>query len=414
MNVTRVQRGVSRDASLRARSLEVIPGGMYGHQDVRLMGTGMPQFMERGEGSRVWDADGNEYVDLMCSYGPILLGHRHPAVEEAAERQRSAGDCQNGPSEVMVELAERLVKTVRHADWAMFLKNGTDATTLCLMIARAKTGRSTVLRAVRSYHGVAPWCTPSRAGLTVEDRANILEFRYNDLESVERAAERAGPDLAAIIVSPFRHDAGVDQELVDPAFARGLRALCDRLGASLIIDDIRTGLRLELGGSWEAIGVEPDLSAWSKAIANGYPLAAVLGSEEMRDAARSVFTTGSFWTAAVPMAASIATLDMLEREDGIGAMKKTGRALWDGWEAQAAAHDLEIRLTGPVQMPYLTFEGDSDHTEACIFARACADAGVFLHPRHNWFLSTALDERDLSDVLEATDAAFAAVISART
>ena len=156
----------TQDRALRQRASAVIPGGMYGHQSARPLPAEYPQFMRGGRGARVWDVDGNSYVDLMCSYGPVVLGHQHPAVEEAARAQAALGDCQNGPGPAMVDLAELLVETVRHADWAMFAKNGTDATTMCCTIARAQTGRKRVLVARGAYHGAAPWCTPRPGGMT--------------------------------------------------------------------------------------------------------------------------------------------------------------------------------------------------------------------------------------------------------
>lgn len=164
---------------------------------------------------------------------------------------------------------------------------------------------------------------------------------------MRQAAAEAGDDLAAILVSPFKHDAGYDSELVDPAFARGLRALCDATGAALILDDVRCGFRLHLGSSWEPVGVDPDLSAWSKAIANGRALAAVLGSDAFRGGAQEVFVTGSFWFSAVPMAAAIATIGALREEGAIEAMHRTGSALRDGILAQARSWDLAVRYTGP-------------------------------------------------------------------
>jgi len=239
------------DRALRERASRALPGGVYGHVSSSLLWPGAPQFVSRAEGSRIWDVDGREYVDLMCSWGPILLGHRHPAVEEAVERQHRLVDCGNGPSPVMVNLAERLIATVGHADWALFAKNGGDATTLCLTLARAHTGRATILVAEGAYHGALPWCNPERLGTVPGDRAHLAYYRFNDLESV-RAAVRAHPgDLAGVIVSPFRHDAGFDQELPDPVFARGLRELCDETGALLILDDVRAGFRVALGSSWE-------------------------------------------------------------------------------------------------------------------------------------------------------------------
>ena len=397
------------DRLLRDRARAVIPGGMYGHQSALSLPPAYPQFMCGGRGARVWDVDGNEYVDLMCSYGPVVLGHRHPRVEAAAAAQAALGDCQNAPGPVMVDLAELLVRTVRHADWAMFAKNGTDATTMCCTIARAQTGRRKILVATGAYHGAAPWCTPRPAGTTPEDRANLGYYTYNDLASVRRAAAEAGDDLAAILVSPYKHDAGYDQELVDPAFARGLRALCDAAGAALILDDVRCGFRLHLGSSWEPVGVDPDLSAWSKAIANGHPLAAVLGSDAFRGGAQQVFVTGSFWFSAVPMAAAIATITALGEENAVEAMARTGSALRDGILAQARSWDLPVKYTGPPVMPYLTFAGDQDYKLANVFTAQALRGGAYLHPRHNWFVSAAMTGADLALVLAATDQAFAAV-----
>src|SRR5258708_28099420 len=135
----------SADAELRRRAQAVIPGGMYGHQAAGPLPPEYPQFMRSGRGARIWDADGNSYVDLMCSYGPLVLGHQHPKVEAAARSQAAQADCQNGPAQVMVELAELLVATVRHADWAVLAQHGNGATTMCCTIAREQTGRKRIL-----------------------------------------------------------------------------------------------------------------------------------------------------------------------------------------------------------------------------------------------------------------------------
>jgi len=386
------------DRQLRERARAVIPGGMYGHQAAP--GAAYPQFMRGGRGARVWDVDGNEYVDLMCSYGPVVLGHQHPAVEAAAARQAATGDCMNAPGPVMVDLAELLTQTVRHADWAILAKNGTDATTMCCTIARAQTGRSKIGVAKGAYHGAAPWCTPRPAGVTTADHENLIRYTFNDLESVKAAAAQAGDDLAGILVSPFRHDAGHDQELVDPAFARGLRELCDAAGAALILDDVRCGFRLDLGGSWEPLGVRPDLSAWSKAIANGQALGAVTGTDALRDAARSIFVTGSFWTAAVPLAAGLATLTELRKGEALPRIAAAGTRLREGLASQAASHGFEIHQTGPVQMPLLSFVGDIEFRTVTAWAEAAAVRGVYLHPWHNWFLSAAHTDDDI-DAIQA-------------
>jgi glutamate-1-semialdehyde 2,1-aminomutase len=403
---TRVQ-----DAQLRQRARRVIPGGMYGHMSANALPPEYPQFYSRSLGSHVWDVDGNEYVDLMCSFGPIILGYKHPKVEEAAAAQHANGDTQAGPAACMVEAAELLVDRVAHADWAMFAKNGTDATTITLMIARAATGRAKVLAAAGAYHGAAPWFTLRMDGVTAEDRANLIYYRFNDIASVHSAMDQAGGEAAAVIVSPFKHDAGFDQEFVDPQFARELRALCDRTGAALIMDEVRTGFRLHDGGSWEPIGVAPDLSAWSKAIGNGYPIAAVLGSAAYSDAASQIFVTGSFWFQAVPMAAAIATITAIREEGAVVAMQRTGTMLQDGIARQAAEAGVAISLTGPPAMPNLKFPDDDELARAKTFAGTVADHGVLVHPRHNWFISAAHTDADVDRVLDATWAGFRAVRS---
>jgi glutamate-1-semialdehyde 2,1-aminomutase len=401
--------GNSIDAALRSRASRVVPGGMWGHQNVARWSDAYPQFFARAEGCRIWDVDGNEYVDLMCSWGPVILGHHHPAVEAAAQRQAALGDCLNGPSEAMVELAELLVEMIPHAEWALFQKNGTDATTVCVSIARAGTGRRKILMARGAYHGAAPWCTPSPAGVTAEDRAHLLHFDFNDVAGLEAAAQAAGDDLAGIIVTPMQHDLGRDIAPARPEFARAVRAICDRADAALIIDDVRCGFRLDLGGSWEPLGVRPDLSSWSKAIANGYALAAVTGNERFREAAAKVFTTGSYWCSAVAMHAAIATLRTLRETDAISRMVHSGTRLREGLTPLAAKHGAALRQSGPVQMPMVLFEDDADGAKGIAFCNAALRHGAYLSPRHNMFLSAAHGDADIDRVLAAADQAFRAI-----
>ncbi|MCZ2859290.1 aminotransferase class III-fold pyridoxal phosphate-dependent enzyme [Blastococcus sp. VKM Ac-2987] len=406
--MTQVLAARTADAALRTRASSVIPGGMYGHMNVAGMPDAYPQFMTAGEGSRLWDADGNEYIDFMCGWGPVVLGRKHPGVEAAVRAQLDTGDLLDGPSPVMVDLAELLVDLVPHADWAMLAKNGTDATTACVTIARAATGRRKILIADGAYHGAIPWCTPKAGGVLAEDRAHLGYFEYNDVASLEAAVAEAGDDLAGIIVAPARQELARDQEMGTAEFARAIRAICDRTGAVMILDDVRCGFRLDLGGSWEPYGVQPDLAAWSKAIANGYSLAAITGRESLRQGATGVYVTGSFWYSAVSMAASIATLTALRDTDALARMADAGRYLRDGLTVQAAAHGFVTRQTGPVQMPLMRFADDTaESTLARIWTNEAVKRGVYLHPVHNWFVCAAHTREDIDQALQRTDDAFA-------
>ncbi len=155
-----MDRTNSRDRELRDRAAAVIPGGMYGHQSVGLLPDDYPQFFAKGEGAHLWDVDGNRYLDFMCAYGPNLFGYAHPEIDAAFVRQLEKGDTLTGPTGLMVELAEAMTGMVTHADWAIFCKNGTDATTMALTTARAHTKRRIVIRAKGAYHGALPWCVP--------------------------------------------------------------------------------------------------------------------------------------------------------------------------------------------------------------------------------------------------------------
>lgn len=401
----------SRDAALVARAGKVIPNGMWGHMATRSIAPGYPQFFSRADGCRVWDADGNGYIDFMCAWGPNVLGYHHPEVEAAALEQLRVVDSGNGPTETAVELAELLTGTLDHADWCLFQKNGTDATTACITIARAATGRRKVLVARGAYHGAVPWCSPSVVGVTAEDRAHLIQMDWNDVGSLEAAAAQAGDDLAAIILTAFRHDVGRDQEMPTTAFLQAARAACDRAGAMLVCDDVRAGFRLDLRGSWAAHGVRPDLAAYSKAVANGWPLAAIAGADSARAGAEKIFTTGSFWYGAASMAAALATVRILRDTGALAHMQAMGTRLRKGLDQAAARHGIRLRQTGPVQMPMVLVDGDTDLRIGGALCLAALRHGVFLHPRHNMFLCAAHTAADIDRAVEGVDAAMADIVA---
>jgi glutamate-1-semialdehyde 2,1-aminomutase len=405
------RRANSLDRQLRERAAAVIPGGMYGHQSTGRLPDDYPQFFERGKGAYLWDIDGNRVFDLMCGYGPNLLGYADEAVDAAYMARVAQGDCLTGPGAAMVEFAEACVDLVTHADWAMFCKNGTDATTMALTVARAHTGRKTVVLAKGAYHGAAPWCTPRMNGVTPEDRANQVMCLYNDVESLEAAVAQAGGDLAAIFAAPFKHDAFIDQASPTAEYARRAREICDETGALLVVDDVRAGFRMARDCSWSAIGVQPDLSTWGKGIANGHPISALLGSNVARKAAESIYVTGSFWFASAAMAAGVETLKRIRETDYLEHMVALGERLRTGMAERASAHGVGLRQTGPVQMPLFLFDDDPKLERGFAWSSAMLARGVYVHPWHNMFLCAAMTEADIDAALDAADGAFGALKS---
>jgi glutamate-1-semialdehyde 2,1-aminomutase len=399
----------SRDRELRERAAAVIPGGMYGHQSAALLPDDYPQFFSKGEGAHIWDADGNRYLDMMCAYGPNLFGYANPQIDAAFVRQLGIGDTMTGPTALIVELAEAMVGLVSHADWALFCKNGTDATTMALTVARAHTRKKTVIRAKGAYHGAAPWCVPRPAGTLETDRAHQIVCDYNDVASLEAAAAEAGDDLACIFAAPFKHDAFIDQAEPNPAYARRAREICDATGALLIVDDVRGGLRIARDCSWSKVGVEPDLSTWGKCLANGHSLSALLGSDKARKAAGAIFTTGSFWFQAAPMAASLETLSLVRDTDYLERITALGGQLRAGLAERAKAAGFGFRQTGPVTMPLFLFEDDPDLRKGFCWSSAMLERGVYVHPWHNMFMCAAMTEADIDGVLDAAEGAFGAL-----
>ncbi len=400
--------GRPNDKDLRDRAHAVIPGGMYGHQSARLLPDDYPQFFARAKGARLWDVDGHELLDFMCAYGPNLMGYRDEEIDDAFVRQLGEGDTLTGPTALLVELAEAFTAMITHADWAIFCKNGADATLMALMTARAHTRRKTVILAKGAYHGSAPWCALRPAGVIAEDKAHQIFCDYNDVASLEAAVAQAGDDLAAIFAAPLKHDAFVDQVLPDPAYAHAARDLCDRTGALLVVDDVRAGFRIARDCSWSTVGVQPDLSTWGKCVANGHPISVLVGSDKARRAAGAIYATGSFWFQAAPMAAALATLSRVRDTAYLEHMQSLGERLRAGLAERAAAAGFGFRQSGPVTLPLFLFDDDPDLRLGFRWSSEMLGSGVYVHPWHNMFLCAAMNSADIDLALDAAEAAFTA------
>jgi glutamate-1-semialdehyde 2,1-aminomutase len=402
---------MSRQDALKLRAQNVFPRGIYGHLSTRSMPENYPQFFTSAKGVRMTDVDGKVYIDYMCAFGLNLFGYGDEEINNAFVEQMRKADTLTGVSEVMVEFAERFTGIVSHADWAIFVKNGTDATTLGAMIARAHTKRDKIIIAEGAYHGMSPWSSAS-PGTTAGERAGRISCTYNDVDSLERAVAEAGDDLAAIFATPFKHDVLIDQAEPNAAYARRARELCDKTGALLVVDDVRAGFKLARDCSWSVVGVEPDLSAWGKCIANGHPISALLGNEKARKAAAEVRYTGSYWFQSGPMAAGLVTLDRIMNTPYLENIQSLGGALRDGMTKISDRHGVGLRQTGPVTMPMFLFDDDPDLRKGYRFCAEMVLRGVYMHPFHNMFISDALTLDDVKQTLEAADGACRALASA--
>ena len=401
-----------KSKELFKKASRLIPCGIYGHFSPAPLvpPEDYPFYAEKAAGSRFFDVDGNEFVDYMCAYGPMVLGYCNEAVDRAAAAEYRKGSCMSAAPPVMVALAEKLVDTVSMADWAFFAKNGNDVTTYAVMTARKATGRKKIILIKGGYHGVAPWTqTYGHHGIIEEDGEHFIRIPWNDIAALETTISRYPDEIAGFMATPYHHPTFVDNEMPADGYWQAVERLCRKNGIVLIVDDIRCGFRLDIRGSHEYFGFTPDLVCFCKAIANGYPISTLVGTGALKNDAAKVFYTGSYWFQAAPMAAALATIEEMERIDAVGIMLDCGKKLQDGLIDTARRHGYNLKVTGHPAMPYLRLTDDPSlmlHQKWC---GECTKRGAFFTSHHNWFVSAAHTKEDLDLTLEIADAAFQAV-----
>jgi glutamate-1-semialdehyde aminotransferase len=389
--------------SLYERAKAVIPGGIPGIRAPENFVRGAyPVLLAGGQGGRITDVDGNEFVDLLLGYGPIILGHGETSVDRAADDRALRGFCLNLPSPLMIELAERLTELVPCAEQALFFKTGSDATTGAVRIARAHTGRDLVLRC--GYHGWHDWCLESDPGVPRRARQEVFPFRYNDADELDALLRAHAGEVAAVIVTPIGHEFDRQIEPPAPGFLESVRRLADAHGVVLIFDEVRSGFRVHLGGAQGLYGVTPDLTALGKAMANGYPITALVGRRSVMSSATRTFISSTYFPNSMEMAAALETLRVLQREQVLDAIHAAGTRLHDELQAMVAETGLPVTLSPYPEMPFLHFDPDLAPDQAARrdrFYGRLAEMGVFAHPKHHGFLCWRHREDDLGRVLEA-------------
>lgn len=414
----------SSTARYHERAGKVLPGGWLG--DTTLPG-GMPLVNAQGKGSRIVSTEGDEYLDLACGGGSLIIGHAHPAVVEAVTRQAALGSHFHGPHESAVELAEILVDAIPCAEMVRFAGTGAEATFFALRLARAFTGKQKIIKFEGAYHGnhdyvlnnVAPPIGTNEPLVSRLDSAGIPDVikdlvivaPYNDIETARGLIEQHAKDLAAVIVEPVQRAIGPK-----PGFLEGLREATRKNGVLLIFDEVVTGFRLAYGGAQEYFGVTPDLAAYGKAIATGYPLAAVAGRREimtLADPARRgksdyVYVTGTLSGNPLCCAAAIAGIKELARPGAFHEMNKNGKAFSDAFATILGEYGVPTQMAsiGSIFRVFFTNEksapddyqgqGKTDQAKFVRFSEALFEHGIFMSPRPKSFISTVHSKADLA------------------
>ena len=396
------------------RALKVIPSGVYGHQGpsegLFLPMEKWPLISSRAKGAYFWDMDDNRYLDLMCAYGPNVLGYNDPDIDAAAIAQLKVENCVTAPSYKMVECAELLVDTGACADWAYFMKNGTDATTFSVLCARAHTGKKKIFFLEGYYHGNDQWAMKvDYPGILPEDIANNRVIPWFDLNALQQAYDACNGDVAALIAQPYDHGNFADNRVANREYWRQVREFCDKHGMLLIIDDVRAGFRLDLAGSDHYYGFKADIICFCKALANGYNMSAACGGEHLKATASSLSFTGSYWMSAVPFAACIATLNKMKALDTPRLFRENGTKLTEGFKAAAAEHGFELVVSGEPALFYLRIANDNSLMLHQEWVAECVSRGLFIASHHNHFLNAAIGPGEIELATQIAEDAFAAV-----
>jgi len=392
----------ARSEKLFARAQEIVVGGTtQGKAPNTLIPGEYPIYAAHGRGAYLWDVDGNRFLDWILAYGIIVLGYCDPDVDAAAIREIREGFAFPLTRPVQNALAELLVEVIPCAEMVHFFKTGSDATTAAVRLARIVTGREKIVH--WGYHGWHDWCCLREAGIPRKIREDVLTFRYNDLDSLEDVLKHNREQVACVIMMPL------EIELPQPGFLAGVKELAHRHGALFILDEMRSGFHLALGGAQEYYGVVPDLATFSKAMSNGYAISVLAGRRDVMQALTQTYVSSTFFTNSIAMAAAVATINKLRQEQVIPHLWRIGQGLMDGLNRLAQETGVEAKAVGVAPMPFLVFS-DPDpgirETAKYVFFRETTRRGILFHPNHHWFVCAAHTEQDLARTLEVCREAF--------
>lgn len=365
-----------------------------------------PSYMERGEGCYIYDADGNKFIDYMCALGPITVGYNEPSINEAVIKQVNKFASGSLQSELEVELAEKLCKIVPCAEMVRFVKNGGDATTAAIRLARAYTGRDMVL--MSGYHGMHDWsigASENHKGVPEAVRKLTMNFTYNDLNDLEDKLKQH--EVAAVILEPIQSNGPKE------GFLQGVKELAHKYGALLVFDEVVSGFRYALGGGSEMCGVVPDMAAFGKGMANGYPISAVAGRKDiLQQIEQGVFVSTTFGGDSISMAAALATIKILEQPGFYEHITKIGTIQRDGIAELIKKYDLGdvLSVSGMPAHAGVSFEGHGSLNYLdiqSVYSQTMIENGVLVFAIYN--LNKSHTEKEAKAYLDATDKAFALI-----
>lgn len=405
---------ITKSLALFKEAENLVPGGVLGARKPGdfIMGE-YPIFLEYGKGAHLIDVDGNEFIDYLCGYGPVILGYREDEVDDAVFRQiKDKGFCFTLTQPYQNDLAKKIHELIPSGELSIFLKTGSDATTAAVRIARAYTNRVKVMRC--GYHGWHDWCIEMKGGIPEKLYEDVFEFHYNDLDTLEDLMKKHGDQTAAIIMTPFGHPLHQKMQEPKPGFLEGVRKLADKYGSVLIFDEVRTCFRLRMGGAQELYGVKPDLTVLGKGMANGWAISVVTGKKDVMMAASSkLFISSTFFPNSEGYIAALATIKVMEREKVIDNIWDKGNRLLTKIQGIIDKYPgAGAELSGVAPMFMITFtKGDPKTTRdrRTEFYTRLIRMGFFFTPHHHAYICFRHTEDDLNLTAAAIEDSMACI-----
>jgi glutamate-1-semialdehyde aminotransferase len=387
------------------------PGGVMGiRRPYNFVVGEYPIFLDRGYAGHIVDVDGNDYIDMLCAYGPIILGYVEPEINEAAKAQMEKGFCFSLVQPLQNELEQRLIDIMPCGEQAILVKTGSDATTAATRAARAYTGRDKIARC--GYHGWADWCCEVHGGVPKAVSDLTLEFHYGDPAELELLFAENEGQIACVIITPVGHPLNAPVMAPPEGYLDAIKEITHRNGAVLIFDEIRTGFRVAMGGAQQRYGVTPDITTIGKAMANGYAISAVVGKREFMSVyEKTAFISSTFFPNSLEMAAAMKTLEILEREKVQDVIWERGTHFLEKLGKIVDASGVPVTKSGIPPMPFLTFDKADGNYKARRneFYTQCIRRGLFVQPFHHWYIAYRHTEEDLTRALDVVEQALAVV-----
>jgi glutamate-1-semialdehyde aminotransferase len=398
---------LEKSLALFEEAQRLSPGGVMGiRRPYNFVVGEYPIFIERGYGGHIVDVDGNDYIDMLCGYGPIVLGYVEPEINEAVSERMAKGFCFALVQPEQNALERRLIDLVPSAEQVILVKTGSDATTCAVRIARAATDRDKILRC--GYHGWHDWCVEVHGGVPRAVQELTIEFPYGDASALAAKLDEHRGEIAAVVLTPVGHPLAEPVVAPPPGYLEQVRDLCQRHGAVLVFDEIRTGFRVSMGGAQERYGVTPDLTTIGKAMANGYAISAVVGRRDfMQVMEKKAFVSSTFNPNSLEIVAALKTLEILEREHVPDRLWERGTRFLERLERVVAASGQRVSVSGIPVMPFLTFDRTDPHYKErrTRFYTECIRRGLFVQPYHHWYINYRHTDTDLDRAAEIVEAA---------